>query len=215
MANTFLIAVPDTRHPPACPSRSLGVLLSLKTEELAPFQSHLVTPSVTGDEIPCPVPDTVGSPSHFLTPPSTEDADPAGTPEAEGPRPLTPRQPTAFCQGPPPLARRPPEKLVLSPRALQLSPLGEPPRRPETPEPAFPLRAPAGPLSPRWALTGWRTRERAGTGEICGMATELARTPGPSEAPARASCLSISRPRPPSTPVPSAQAQKQPGSGVT
>lgn len=46
--------------------------------------------------------------------------------------------------------------------------------------------------------TGWRSRERVGTGGIRGEATELAGEPGPSETPVRASCQSADRARPPS-----------------
>lgn len=104
-----------------------------------------------GVETPCPVLRTMGSPSYFLTTTTTPSRrGPCRNPR--GPRPEAPGPASSHR----PL-RRPPEKPVPSPQALQLSPIGEPLRRLETPGFALPPRAPAGPLSPRRAPAGGRT----------------------------------------------------------
>ncbi|XP_059759759.1 uncharacterized protein LOC132352980 [Balaenoptera ricei] len=83
------------------------------------------------------------------------------------------------------------------PRALQLSPLGEPPRRQENPA-RPPLSAAGRVPSHRGGgrPAGRADGERPGAVWLGNAVTAPAPDPGPSEAPARASCQSAGRARP-------------------
>ena len=114
-----------------------------------------------------------------------------------------PAPPSHFLQKPQRPSTPPHGPSPAGPRALQLSPLGEPPRRRENPA-RPPLSAAGRVPSHRGGgrPAGRADGERPGTVWLGNAVTAPAPEPGPSEAPARASCQSAGRARPRPRPRP-------------
>lgn len=190
MANVFPILVPGTLSL-ACLSRSLGVLLPRQgwgTDYIPVTWRHHLPPGVG---TPSTVPHTLHSP--FPHPPRTRG--PCRNPYAS--KPSTPHHPMTPYPSPRPHTSRPPEKPVLSPRALQLSPSGELPRRPGTPGPAFlptPQSTNGAPLTATSA--GRRADRTSGRQWARRCSHRTGRRAGSFRRAARANCQSPGRGRP-------------------